>query len=53
MILDVKGCLNAVLGYALGYGKSPCFSGSRALTVFDVDGAVLNFFMVDGVGCLE
>jgi hypothetical protein len=43
VFLGVKGCVNAVFGCVLGHGKSPCFSGSRFLTVPRVDGAVLIF----------
>lgn len=51
--LDVKGCLNAVFGYGLRYGKSPCFLCLRVLALFGVDETVLNRFHGNGVNFFD
>jgi len=49
VFLAVEGCLNAVFGGMVRYGKSPCFSALGFLTTADVDAGVLIFTVANGV----
>lgn len=53
LFLDVKGCLNAVLKGAVGYGESPCFLGVWFLWVFGPDWLVYNLVVDNGVEYLD
>ncbi len=53
MILAVETRSNAVLGYALVHGKSPCFSTVACLSMAEPDWLCLEIACVDGGGLLE
>jgi hypothetical protein len=49
----LEGCTEAIFGFLLGHGKSPCFLRCRVLTVADLGrrGSVLR--VVNIGNCLE
>jgi hypothetical protein len=51
--LAVEGCLNAVFGGMVGYGKSPCFSHVGFLSLVAPVYPLLVLPSVDGVVFLE
>ncbi len=53
MILAVETRSNAVFGYVLIHGKSPCFSGLESLSVAEPDWLGLEVAFIDGGGLLE
>ena len=48
VFLAVEGCLNAVFGGMVGYGKSPCFSRCCDRVAFGVDAGRYFLGVVDG-----
>ncbi len=47
-VMSAEACSEAILAYAGGHGKSPCFSRCSILGVFGVDWRRLISCVVDG-----
>jgi hypothetical protein len=52
-LMAVKTCSKAILALSRRHGKSPCFLRPSVLRLFGVDGAVLDFVVVNGANLLE